>query len=134
MQAMVFRRILIGFATLWVVSIIVYFGLSVLPGDAAAIQLGQAATEESLAALRAQLGLDRPAYVRYFEWLGNMSTGDLGISNAGGATIASLIVFRLGNTLGVLWRLYLYRFPSFWDWLPLCTPAHGSIGLSHSVP
>ena len=99
MQAMVFRRILIGFATLWVVSIIVYFGLSVLPGDAAAIQLGQAATEESLAALRAQLGLDRPAYVRYFEWLGNMSTGDLGISNAGGATIASLIGFRLGNTL-----------------------------------
>lgn len=99
MQAMVFRRILIGFATLWVVSVIVFFGLSILPGDAAAIQLGQAATEESLAALRAQMGLDRPAYVRYFDWLGGMATGDLGTSNAGGSTIASLIDFRLGNTL-----------------------------------
>lgn len=99
MGAMVLRRILIGIATLWVVSLLVFFGLSILPGDVAQILLGQAATEESLAALRAQLGLDEPAYIRYFKWLGNMATGDLGISNAGGATISSLIDFRLGNTL-----------------------------------
>lgn len=99
MQKLILRRIAIGVATLWVVSLLVFFGLSILPGDVAQILLGQAATEESLAALRAKLGLDQPAYIRYFLWLGNMATGDLGISTAGGATIASLIDFRLGNTL-----------------------------------
>jgi len=99
MQKMILRRVLIGLATLWVVSLLVFFGLSVLPGDVAQILLGQAATEESLKALRHQLGLDQPAYIRYFLWLGDMATGDLGISTAGGATIASLIDFRLGNTL-----------------------------------
>jgi len=96
---MVLRRIAIGVATLVVVSILVFFGLSILPGDVAQIRLGQSATPESLAALRAQLGLDRPAYIRYFSWLGGMATGNLGVSNAGGATIASLIDFRLMNTL-----------------------------------
>lgn len=99
MGPLIFRRILIGFGTLIVVSLLVFFGLSILPGDVAAIRLGQAATPESLAALRAQLGLDQPAYVRYFTWLGGMATGDLGKSNAGGATIAALIDFRLMNTL-----------------------------------
>ena len=99
MGAMVLRRIGIGVATLWVVSVLVFFGLSILPGDAAQIQMGQAATAESLAALRAQMGLDQPAYIRYFKWLGDMATGDLGLSNAGIATISSLIDFRLGNTL-----------------------------------
>lgn len=99
MGTMIYRRVGIGFATLWVVSILVFFGLSILPGDVAQIRLGQAATPESLAALRAELGLDRPSYIRYFEWLGNMMTGDLGQSNAGVASISSLIDFRLGNTL-----------------------------------
>ncbi len=99
MQKMIMRRLLIGLATLWVVSLLVFFGLSILPGDVAQILLGQSATVESLAALRKQLGLDQPAYIRYFLWLGDMATGDLGISTAGGATISSLIDFRLGNTL-----------------------------------
>ncbi len=99
MGFMVLRRIAIGFATLWVVSVLVFAGTEILPGDVAQILLGQSATPEALAALRAELGLDQPAYVRYFEWLVGMATGDLGISKAGGATIASLIDFRLGNTL-----------------------------------
>jgi len=99
MGAMVIRRIAIGFATLWVVSVLVFAGTEILPGDVAQILLGQSATPEALAALRAELGLDQPAYARYFEWLVGMVTGDLGISKAGGATIASLIDFRLANTL-----------------------------------
>ncbi|MEE9589686.1 MAG: ABC transporter permease, partial [Hyphomicrobiaceae bacterium] len=59
----------------------------------------QQATPESLTALRKELGLDRPAIVQYFDWLGRMATGDLGISKAGGATIASLIEGRLFNTV-----------------------------------
>ncbi|MEM7207251.1 MAG: ABC transporter permease [Pseudomonadota bacterium] len=99
MMQMVLRRIAIGFATLIVVSVIVFLATSILPGDVAQIILGQSATPETLAALRAELGLDQPGYVRYFSWLGNMVTGDLGISKAGGATIESLISGRLSNTM-----------------------------------
>ncbi|MXZ81015.1 MAG: ABC transporter permease [Gammaproteobacteria bacterium] len=99
MMQMVMRRIAIGFATLIVVSIIVFVMTSILPGDVAQIILGQSATPETLAALRKQLGMDQPGYIRYFQWLGNMASGDLGISKAGGATIESLIAGRLGNTM-----------------------------------
>ena len=99
MAQMVMKRIGIGIATLIVVSILVFVGTSILPGDVAQIVLGQSATPETLAALRAQLGLDQPWYVRYFGWLGDMATGDLGISKAGGATISSMIGGRLGNTM-----------------------------------
>ena len=99
MTRMVMQRIGIGFATLWVVSVIVFVATSILPGDVAEIVLGQSATPETLAALRAELGLDQPWYIRYFGWLGDMMTGDLGISKAGGATISSLIGGRLGNTV-----------------------------------
>ena len=99
MLQMVNRRIVIGIATLMVVSIMVFIGTSILPGDVAQIILGQSATPETLAALRAQLGMDQPGYIRYFLWLKDMATGDLGISKAGGATIASLIAGRLGNTM-----------------------------------
>src|SRR5210317_437991 len=99
MKQMVMQRIGIGLATLWVVSVIVFIATSILPGDVAQIVLGQSATPETLAALRAELGLDQPWYIRYFGWLGNMVTGDLGISKAGGATISSLIGGLLGNTV-----------------------------------
>ncbi len=99
MTQMVLRRIVIGFGTLLVVSVIVFLATSILPGDVAQILLGQSATPETLAAMRRELGLDQPGYVRYFSWLGDMVTGDLGISKAGGATISSLIGGRLGNTM-----------------------------------
>jgi peptide/nickel transport system permease protein len=99
MQRMVINRILIGFATLMVVSILVFIGTSVLPGDVAEIVLGQSATPESLAAFRAERGLDKPLPMQYLHWLGGMMTGDLGTSKAGGASISSLIGGRLGNTM-----------------------------------
>ncbi|MCP5075003.1 MAG: ABC transporter permease [Rhodobacteraceae bacterium] len=99
MQRMVFQRILIGLVTLWVVSVLVFIMTSLLPGDVAQIVLGQAATPESLAAYRAERGLDQPLVLQYFGWLGNMMTGDMGISKAGGATISSLIAGRLYNTM-----------------------------------
>jgi len=99
MQRMVINRILIGIATLWVVSVLVFVGTAVLPGDVAEIVLGQAATPESLAAYRAERGLDQPLVFQYIDWLGGMLTGDLGTSKAGGASISSLISGRLGNTM-----------------------------------
>lgn len=99
MQRMVFQRILIGLVTLWVVSVLVFIMTSLLPGDVAAIVLGQSATPETLAAYRAANGLDQPLIFQYFGWLGNMVTGDLGVSKAGGARISDLISGRLGNTM-----------------------------------
>jgi peptide/nickel transport system permease protein len=99
MMQMVIRRLLTGVATLWVVSVLVFAGTNILPGDVAQIILGQSATPETLAALRAELGLDQPAYVRYWSWVGNMISGDLGTSKAGGAAIADMIGARLGNTI-----------------------------------
>ncbi|MHA1600144.1 MAG: ABC transporter permease [Alphaproteobacteria bacterium] len=99
MQRMVTHRILIGIVTLWVVSVLVFIMTAALPGDVAAIVLGQSATPESLAAYRAERGLDQPLVFQYFGWLGNLVTGDLGISKAGGATISSLIGGRLYNTM-----------------------------------
>ncbi|MEM7747944.1 MAG: ABC transporter permease [Pseudomonadota bacterium] len=99
MWATVLRRIGIGIVLIWVVSLLIFLVTAVLPGDAATIRLGQNATPESLAALRKELGLDRPFYVQYISWIGNLFTGDLGISAAGGATIASLIDARIWNTI-----------------------------------
>jgi peptide/nickel transport system permease protein len=99
MQRMVFQRILIGFVILWVVSVLVFLMTNALPGDVAQIVLGQSATPESLAAYRAERGLDQPLLFQYIGWLGDMLTGNLGISKAGGATISSLIAGRLGNTM-----------------------------------
>ena len=111
MMQMVLQRVAIGFGTLIVGSIIVFLATSILPGDVAQIILGQSATPETLAALRAKLGMDQPGYVRYFLWLGNMATGDLGISKAGGATISSLIGGRLGNTMMMAGLVALISIP-----------------------
>ena len=106
MFRMIMRRLGIGVVTLWVVSLLMFAGTEILPGDVAEIMLGQEATPESLAALRGKLGLDKPAAIRYLEWLGDMATFDLGLSLAGhsgtgggGATIEVLIGARLENTL-----------------------------------
>ncbi len=97
--AMIARRIGAGIILMWVVSVLIFALTQILPGDAAAIRLGQSATEETLAALRKELGLDQPLYMQYLTWMGNLLSFDLGISNAGGATIASLIGDRIGNTM-----------------------------------
>ena len=99
MLTMVLRRLGIGLFILWVVSVLIFAGTEILPGDVAQIILGQSVTPESVAQLRTELGLDKPAYVRYFDWLRDMMTLDLGVSKSGGANIGVLIGERLFNTL-----------------------------------
>ncbi len=111
MMRMVLQRLGIGVVTLFVVSVIVFVITSILPGDVAQIKLGQSATPETLAALRAELGMDKPWYIRYFSWLGNLLSGDLGISKAGGATISSLIDSRIWNTLMMAGLVSLISIP-----------------------
>ncbi|MEO1651187.1 MAG: ABC transporter permease [Pseudomonadota bacterium] len=99
MGQLVLRRLGIGVVLIWVVSVLIFVLTQVLPGDAAQIRLGQAATPETLEALRKDLGLDRSAISQYFSWITSLFTGDLGISTAGGATISSLIESRIWNTV-----------------------------------
>jgi peptide/nickel transport system permease protein len=68
-------------------------------GDAAAAIAGEEATPAQMAAIRVELGLDRPWMVRYFEWLGAALTGDFGNSLFFGQPVSELIVDRLPNTL-----------------------------------
>lgn len=99
MTQLVIKRLAISIVTMWAVTVMVFVGTEILPGDVAEAILGQSATPETLAGLRSQLGLDRPAYVRYLGWLGGFVKGDLGTSLSGGTPISGLIKERLGNTL-----------------------------------
>ena len=96
---MICRRIGIGFLTLFIVCAVVFFMSSMLPGDAAQMALGQAATAETVAALRTQLGLDQPLALRFFTWLGHFVTGNFGISYAGGMPVKDIVAPRIPNSL-----------------------------------
>ena len=96
---LVAQRIALGILLLLAVSVLIFAGTQILPGDVAQAILGQSATPESLANLREQLGLNDPAYVRYFRWLGGVLTGDLGTAMSSGQDIATSIEGRLWNTL-----------------------------------
>jgi peptide/nickel transport system permease protein len=98
MWYLVLKRLGAGLLMLLAVSVIVFVGTELLPGDIAEILLGQSATPETLAALRSELGLDQPAHIRYLMWLGDMARGDLGMSFARNAPVAELVASRIGNT------------------------------------
>ena len=96
---MVAQRLALGLLVLFVVSLIIFLGVELLPGDLAQAVLGQAATEDTLAAFRKELKLDQPMHTRYLEWLFNILQGDFGKSLANGREISELIGIRLMNTL-----------------------------------
>jgi len=93
------RRLLGLLLTLLAVSLVVFLVLEVLPGDVAQVILGTEAREDTLAALRQQLGLDQPAHIRYFAWIGGLLTGNLGLSHTYGVPVAELIGERLAVTV-----------------------------------
>ncbi|MCT4655120.1 MAG: ABC transporter permease [Cohaesibacter sp.] len=96
---MVLQRLGLGLVTLFVVSIIIFSAVELLPGDIAQQILGQSATPETVAAFRNELGLNRPPVERYFDWLGGVMSGDFGRSLANQREISSLIGGRFANTL-----------------------------------
>lgn len=84
--------------SLLVASVVVFGVCAALPGDTAQVILGQNASPDAVAALRRQLGFDRPLPVRYVEWLGGLLTGHPGTSWISGAPVAELIGPRLAVT------------------------------------
>ncbi|MDF1719965.1 MAG: ABC transporter permease [Minwuia sp.] len=93
------QRLALGVLLLLAVSVLIFVGTQLLPGDVAQAILGQSATPEALANLRAELGLNEPAYLRYFDWLGGILTGDLGTALSNGQDISESLGKRLSNTL-----------------------------------
>ena len=93
------QRIALGLLLLFLVSILIFAGTQILPGDVAQSILGQSATPEALANLRAEMGLNDPPLTRYFDWLGGVLTGDLGTALSSGQDIASTLGGRMMNTL-----------------------------------
>lgn len=93
------KRLVLGFGTMLFVSVLVFVGTEILPGDVAYAILGQGATPELVAQVRERLGLNEPLHVRYVVWLGRFVAGDFGTSLANGADIGTEVARRASNTL-----------------------------------
>jgi peptide/nickel transport system permease protein len=98
LQRFLARRVALVVLTLWLVSLGVFAVSELLPGDVAIFILGQQATPETLAVLRAQLGLNEPAPERYVTWLIGFVRGDWGHSLALQVPIADLVLSRTANS------------------------------------
>jgi len=96
---LILQRLALGILMLFLVSVLIFAGTEILPGDVASAILGQEATPEALEAIRASLHLHDPAIVRYWRWLSAFLEGDLGKSLASGQPVVDQIIFRLKNTL-----------------------------------
>src|SRR5206468_3098309 len=95
MAFFVARRLLYLVPVLIAVSLLTFFIASLLPGDLAYVILGEQATPENVAALRHDMGLDQPVWIRYFSWLGNILQGDFGRSFRTGQTVLQAVTERL---------------------------------------
>jgi len=96
---MVAKRIAFGLVTLIVISLLIFLGVELLPGDVAESILGQSALPETVEAFRRELKLDLPPHTRYFTWFGNFIQGDFGNSLANKRPIAQQIGWRFANTM-----------------------------------
>ncbi|WP_062349604.1 ABC transporter permease [Herbidospora yilanensis] len=99
MRGFLLRRAATVPLTLLGVSLLVFAATELVPGDVARIILGREASQASVQALRDELGLDRPWFQRYADWLGGFLTGDWGTSYTLGVPVQDLVVSRLGQSL-----------------------------------
>jgi peptide/nickel transport system permease protein len=95
---LILGRLAAGFATLLVASALIFAATELLPGNLATATLGRDATPEAVKALSKQLGLDRPAAVRYVDWLDGIVHLDLGKSAINGVRVSATIAQPLRNT------------------------------------
>lgn len=98
MLRLVVQKLAFGLMTLAAASVLIFAGTEILPGDLASAILQNNATPETLAETRKELGLDRPAVERYFEWLGNVAHGDFGHSLANKRDVVEELTPRVKNT------------------------------------
>jgi peptide/nickel transport system permease protein len=99
MLEFVLRRVAAAVVTLAAATVVIFVVLEILPGDPAEVMLGTEARADTLAALRAKYGFDRPAPERYLAWIAGLMRLDLGTSHAYGTSVAKMIGERLQVTL-----------------------------------
>jgi len=93
------KRLVSLIVSLAVASLVIFFVIEVAPGDPAQFMLGMNAQPDTLAALRAELGLDVPKWERYLNWVGGMLTGDFGTSYTYRTPVADMVADRLWVSL-----------------------------------
>ena len=108
MAVYLIKRLFIAILTLFAISLIIFTILALAPGD----PLGEFASNPAITAevrenIRKSLGLDQPAYIRYFKWLGNFLTGDLGYSFTSRSPVSGILLQRLPTTLAVVGSAYI---------------------------
>ncbi|WP_198431822.1 ABC transporter permease [Pseudooceanicola antarcticus] len=99
MSSRILGRLGLSLLLLFASSVLIFCGIEALPGDFASTYLGQAATPQAVANIRAELGLDEPMVSRYLAWAGGILQGDFGTSWASGQVIADQLWSRMGNSL-----------------------------------
>ncbi|HWC84462.1 MAG TPA: ABC transporter permease [Pseudonocardiaceae bacterium] len=102
MYRFILRRLAMSVVVVFAVSLLTFLLEALVPGDAARTILGQNYTPQAYAQLRAQLGLDRPLLVQYWDWLVGALHGNLGVSPISGLDVGSQVVARLGVTLSLI--------------------------------
>jgi peptide/nickel transport system permease protein len=99
MLKMILQRLLLGLITIGLVSIIIFAAVEILPGDACTAVLQRDAQGLRLENCRNELGLNRPAHVRYLEWAGGALRGDFGVLANSDKRISDLVGDRVKNSL-----------------------------------
>lgn len=106
-----FSRLLSGLGVVAVISFIVFGATQALPSDPARIILGPEASEQAIATLRQQLGLDKPIVVQYVHWLGEVLSGNLGRSLDSNVEIIEIISGRFSNTIALTLTVSFFAIP-----------------------
>lgn len=99
MLSYIVRKIFYTIPVLWGVVTIVFIIINIVPGDPVAIMTGQRGDEQTLAKIRADMGLDLPLRVQYAHFLGQLCRGDLGTSYRNNEPVSTAILTRLGATV-----------------------------------
>src|SRR5262249_37190598 len=93
------RRLILMIPVVWIVTLILFALLRLTPGDPVQIEFGLEVEQQSIQARKHELGLDRPIYIQYADWLGRMARGDFGRSLRARQPVVDLIKERLPATL-----------------------------------
>lgn len=111
MPRFVLRRIGLALITLWLLSVLVFVGTQLLPGDVGRRILGPFATQEAVDALNVRLGTDRPVLVQYWDWISSAVTGDLGFSISFSRPVSEMLGGALVNSAKLAALAFLILVP-----------------------
>ena len=95
----ILKRLILLIVTVLLVTVLAFLAFSIIPGDPTDAILGLNATEDQIRELRAELGLDLPIHIRYWNWISDFVTGDFGVSYNFDLPVAGLIASKVGVTL-----------------------------------